>query len=236
MNTSSVRFFLGVSPHPPWVWAGFGAIVVLQGWTLRQSPDDAASMLAAALMLQMFAASTGFCSPASRGHFDPLLTSGRSRPALAGAHLLASALPGLVAWIVLAVIEVALAPASWPVALRPRPLLALALVSTITWALTLRLPRFSGGVLWMGLLFAAAITRERFLAYANRITARMSAFGAGDILTEAGVRAAVPFLLLDPRPTASEWLVFTFDVGVVLAVLAAALVFLSRRDYPLTEE
>ncbi len=236
MNTSSVRFFLGVSPHPPWVWAGFGTIVALQGWTLRQSPDDAASMLAAALLVQMFAVSTGFCAPASRGQFDPLLTAGRPRFLVAMAHLVASALPGIAAWGALAVVEVAAAPPRWPLALSPRALLALILVSAIAWALTLRLPRLSGGVLWLGLLLVGALTREGFLALAKPAVDRPEGPGVVGLLSEAGLRAAAPFLLLTKRAFTHELAVVSIDIGIAIIVLAAALAFLSLRDYPLAEE
>lgn len=102
------------------------------------------------LLLQLFAVSSGFEVPARRGHYDLLLTSGHPRVWMALVHWAMSAAPGALAWLVLAFGERATAGAGMHLDLSTSgTLTAMGLVSTLPWAINVRLPRFAGGIGWL---------------------------------------------------------------------------------------
>jgi len=101
------------------------------------------------LLLQLFAASSGFEVPARRGHYDLLLTSGYGRVWMALVHWGTSISHGIAAWLVLVLAERIASGGAWTTLLAPGTWAAVGLVSTLPWAITLRLPRFSGGIGWL---------------------------------------------------------------------------------------
>jgi hypothetical protein len=110
------------------------------------------------LILQTFASSSGFSLPARRGHYDLLFTRGTSRLLIGFVHWATSVTPGLSSWLVLAVAEItASAGARWTL-VASGTCAAVFLVSTLPWAITVALPRFSGGIGWMLVAVTAATT------------------------------------------------------------------------------
>jgi hypothetical protein len=77
------RYFRVVAVVPPLFLAGFVVTVAAAAVTLTRDPSAASEALTPVLLLQLFAASSGFQIPARRGYYDLLLTSesraGRSR-------------------------------------------------------------------------------------------------------------------------------------------------------------
>ena len=67
---------------------------------------------------------------------------------MAVAHWATSIAPGITVWLALAIVEAAVIAGS-PRLLTTGTLAAMALVSTLPWAITVRLPRFSGGIGWL---------------------------------------------------------------------------------------
>jgi hypothetical protein len=67
---------------------------------------------------------------------------------MAIAHWATSIAPGISVWLLLAIVETAVI-AGQPRLLTTGTLAAMALVSTLPWAITVRLPRFSGGIGWL---------------------------------------------------------------------------------------
>jgi hypothetical protein len=108
------------------------------------------------LLLQLFGAASGFDVPARRGHYDLLLTHGVARRWIVLGHWLASITPGLIAWVMTAVVCQAVKAPEDHSLLSTGTILAVTLVSTIPWATTVRLPRFSGAIGW--LLVLATVT------------------------------------------------------------------------------
>ena len=101
-----LRFFWLVSRPPAYLLVVL-VVLVLTGITLEvinESSSDFA--LGSILLIQLFAVSTGFRRYSSRGYFDPALVSGASRLSIGWAHFLASALPGICAWVVVGLAEV----------------------------------------------------------------------------------------------------------------------------------
>jgi hypothetical protein len=213
---------------------GLALVVVLGGWLLRANPADVGAPFVPLLFLQMFASSSEFSGPASRGYFDALLVSGWSRPAVAASHWVAAVLPGVTAWAALGLLELAMADPQQAIGFEPRSLVALLLVSTIPWALTLPLPRFSGGLLWTVLMLVLTLTRSGSTFLRNAVAVTEGA-PAGDMATVAAALAACPLLFLNPSATSASASAFVLVTEAALAVLvfAGGVAYVTRREYPL---
>jgi hypothetical protein len=152
-----LRFFRVVMPLPGMILWTFAGLVAGASAMIVIAPSRTAGALAPLLLMQMFAASSGFAVPARRGHYDLLLTRTGNRVSIAIAHWVTSIAPGLASWLILASVE-ALTTGQAAVCLSSGTCVALALVSTIPWAVTVTLPRFSGGIGWLLVLTMAGIT------------------------------------------------------------------------------
>ena len=101
------RYFQVVTVVPPlFLWA-FVATIAAAAVTLTHDPSAATDALTPVILLQLFAASSGFQIPARRGYYDLLLTSGTPRWQIALAHCLASVMPGITSWICVGMLELA---------------------------------------------------------------------------------------------------------------------------------
>ena len=236
MRINPVRYFHVVSPQPRYVPMGLALVVVLGGWLLRANPADVGAPFVPLLFLQMFASSSEFNGPASRGYFDALLVSGWSRPAVAASHWVAAVLPGVTAWAALGLLELAMADPQQAIGFEPRSLVALLLVSTIPWALTLPLPRFSGGLLWTVLMLVLTMTRSGATFLRNAVAVTEGA-PAGDLATVAAALAACPLLFLNPSATSASASAFVLVTEAALAVLAFAggVAYVTWREYPMAQ-
>jgi hypothetical protein len=130
------------------VWT-FMVVVSIGIPTIGREPSRSTDMMVPILLLQLFAASSGFEVPARRGHYDLLLTSGHRRVSIGLVHWAISIAPGAFAWLVLAAVEAAASRGTDMRLLASGTCAAMALVSTMGWAITVRLPRFSGGIGWL---------------------------------------------------------------------------------------
>ena len=152
-----LRFFWIVAPPKAYLCV----VLLLLGaggiYLEFQTPGSSEIAIIGILLIQLFAVSTGFATLASRGYFDPALTSGSSRTSIVLAHFLVSASPGFVAWAMVGIAEVLRAGSLDVVAFRPAGLAGLLLVSTVPWALTLRLPALTGGALWLLLMVGLGV-------------------------------------------------------------------------------
>ena len=198
-----LRFFRLVPPVHPIariglaLTAGIGALLVVLGAT------PASALLGPLVLLQALATSAGFAVPARRGHYDLLFTLGYSRAQVAAAQWAMSAAAGTGSWLALAATE-AIVASSMPSLLGPVPVALMACVSTVPWALTIHLPRLSGGV---GLAVSAAFVWAVMPAPVR--TATMALAERGGVVESIAVVAASA------------------------AALAAALRVVARMDVPL---
>ena len=193
MNASPLRYFLTVNLHPVHGIAILCAVTAVGLWTVAMSPGELDSALGMVLFVQMFLASTGFTTRARRGHFDPILTSPSQRRAVVVCHWFASALPGILAWAILAGVDWAYGGRAAPSALFGRRLLALAIVSVMTWTTGFALTRGAAGALWTAVLVALLLRRSDLLGVVR------STAGTSSILLVVRHAAALilcPFLLL----------------------------------------
>jgi hypothetical protein len=153
-----VRFFHVVPPVPSLMTGTFVILTLASGAAIVADLDRAAGALVPVLLLQSLAASSGFALPARRGHYDLLLTRGKSRILIAVVHWVASIAPGLSSWLLLALLEFVASTGRSTSLFASGTCAAVFLVSTLPWALTIALPRFSGGIGWMLLAVTTATT------------------------------------------------------------------------------
>lgn len=226
----SLRYFWLASAPRIYFLVAFAAsalMAIVLEFMSGGSSDFATTMI---LVIQMFAVSTGFATHASRGYFDPVLIA-TSRTRAAAFHFLTSALPGWVAWLVLAAAEVLRAGSFDVTALHASALIGLFLISAVAWAVTLPLPPFSGGGLWM-LIAVGVVASGVFVAWLHPV-ARDPQWFAGNPGRAFLVGLSLPILMpAAPFPP----LALAALAGIGLLALGAGILFVRNRDFSLAEE
>ena len=223
------RFFLVVPPMPLLMVGAFVVATGVSAVVIVVEPSRASGALTPVLLLQLFACSSGFDVPARRGHYDLLLTHGERRRVIV-AHWAASALPGVLCWLVLAITGFAANSGDSRAALLSRgTLVAVVLVSTLPWATTVRLPRFSGAIGWLLIVASLSLAAPRLLA----IDLSASIEGRNEWLKATWAVLVYPPLLVGQRLGARETLIVV--PGLLFALVALLLAFwsINRRDIPL---
>lgn len=212
MSTQLFRYVWLVCGPPLWMRAVAAAIVGFGIYLVRLGgPQQADQVLAIALFLQLFGASTGYRARLRAGHFDPVLVARPGAWRLAAIHWIVSVGLGLVVWVALGVATLAARPAVTPTALTPAGLALILYASTVAWTISLAVGRLSGAIVWLGLLIA--------LAAGQQLSALRVAFLPHPVTIVDWARTlrstlAVPaFLILDPHD---------LDVRLVLCMFAAA--------------
>lgn len=224
-----VRFFRVVPTVPPLMMAAFIGTTAIASAVAMMYPDRGRSALTPVLMLQLFACSSGFMVPARRGHYDLLLMAGESRFAIAAAHWIMSMLPGIAAWMVVAAAEIVGSAGARRSTIASGTLLAMLLVSTVPWALTVALPRFAGAVGWLVALAVAAAVVE------GGLRARVfDMVGGGGSWIEAAAALIVypPLLVGEHLVGAHGWLAAP-ALLVSLSAMGYAFSWIEHHDIPL---
>ena len=223
-----LRFLRAAAPMPSWLVLLTAAVGLYAALTVTLNPRESDEGLALLLLWQMLCASTGFVRQASAGHFDLALVKW-PRAAVSLTHALHSVWPVIALWLVIAAIE-AVRTDRAPLALEHGRVAALLFVSATAWAIALPAARLVTGSLWLALIVAAATTRvgaEQYAAMLSRPDASIS-----QALYAIGLTLVCPFLLLGnhipPRAATSAAL-----ITATAAVMAAAVFYLKRRDFPL---
>lgn|SRR5262245_51399584 len=205
-------FFRVVPLHSPYLLLGLVLVGLLGIVTVSLDRSRGMYALTPVLLLQMFAVSSGFQVPARRGHFDLLLSGGSTRLRIALAHWALSAFPGFVVWIVVGLAERLVSDGVHARAFLTGSAAALLLVSTIAWAITVPLPRLSGGVVWVvTMVLALTMTDD----WRNALVA--AARGDGTPVSRAFLVLLFPFTLIGTSIRGA-------DLPSVGPVLAGALV------------
>jgi hypothetical protein len=150
-----LRFFYVVTPLPPLMPVAFLVGLSVGSAVMLIDPARAARVVMPVLLLQLFAASSGFAGPARRGHYDTLLTRGDHRVSIAVAHWAMSIAPGVASWLTLGLAELVSRRAFPETTYASGTVAATVVVSTLPWALTVALPRFSGAIGWLAALLMA---------------------------------------------------------------------------------
>ena len=211
------RFFRVVSPVPPLLTGTFIVLSIASGAVIWSDVHRAPRTVMPVLLLQCFAASSGFSLPARRGHYDLLLTRGTPRWLIAFVHWVTSSAPGLVSWIMLAAAELLASGGHLRTLLASGTLAAVFVVSTLPWACTVALPRFAGGIGWLLVLVTCATT---FAADIGR------EWSVGSIRIDAVAWAAWSFLLY-PAATVGQQLALAELLAVSPAVIVATVAMIS---------
>ena len=225
---SPLRFFLVAPLHSRYMLMGMTAVLLAGIVTLFIDPTKGANVLGPLALLQMLAASSGFVVSARRGHLDLLLTAGPGRMSIALTHLAFSVLPGMAVWWTLGIVEMLLARTARPSAFASGSVVAISAISAVAWALTVGLPRLSGGIAW---LLGISVW---IVAWSDG-PAVMAA--AADATTNPFMRAAVialcPFVLLGRRLSPDELVVVLPLVVAGSALSVAAISWIVSMDVPL---
>jgi hypothetical protein len=225
-----LRFFVVVPPMPVLMIGAFGAVTGTIAVIIALDPSRAVDALTPILLLQVFACASGFDVPARRGHYDLLLTHTGSRRLVLFGHWLASSCPGVVSWLLLAAAcRVAAGPDAAGLLLSPGSAAAVCLVSTIPWATTTRLPRFSGAIGWLLIVATVTLATPRIFSPG----AEHSIEDWSSWMWTAGTVLLYPPLLVGRSLHASEALMAM--PALLFAACALSLAFWSadRRDIPL---
>ena len=223
----AVRFFRVVPLHSTYMLVGLAALGVFGLVTLSLDPGSGMDVTVPVLLLQAFAVSSGFAVPARRGNFDLLLTGGATRRSVALVHWAMSAAPGILVWLFLAGVE-------WAVAGRPGAALsngtiaALFLISTLGWAVTVPLPRMSGGVVWLVALVIVVAASEGWQQSLQRITQG----GAGN-MELAVVFLICPWLLVGNTLAYAQFPGVLPGLALAATAMAVAVAWINRADIAL---
>jgi hypothetical protein len=153
-----VRFFHVVPPVPPMMTGTFAVLTLAAAIAIIGDLQAADGALVPVLLLQVFAASSGFTLPARRGHYDLLFTRANSRTSIALMHWASSIGTGITSWLTLAMLEFVVSAGTRTTLLASGTCAAVVLVSTLPWAIGVALPRFSAAIGWLLLVVTTATT------------------------------------------------------------------------------
>ena len=220
-----------VTHHFAYAVAGFVFLGVFAVWALKAMPADPGAPFVPLMLLQMFAASSGFRQAADEGRFDVLLTSGPSRVRVVIGHALLSVGPGVVCWLTIGLLE-RLWQGDGAIGLRGGPLVGLLLVSGLAWAVAAPTGRLAGGLVWL-LTLAAVVASPRGFAWFEQVFTPSSSSGLGATATEVAVFLVCPFLFLVPQAAnaaADPWLLIGVSMFAVSGAVGTAW-WMIGRDY-----
>jgi hypothetical protein len=189
--------------------------------------DEALSVI---LLAQILVASTGYYDRLGRGHFDSILAGRRRRESLALAHAALSIVPGLVLWLIFGALD-HLITSRRSMAMTWGGLAAFIYASVVVWAVSLRLGRNSGAVLWVFVLF--------ILAGAGKIHVLRDAYGTSSADWSVTGRAtaaalAFPLLMFGDGGHVEPPVLLGVCIATV-AVLGAGIWTITRLDAPLKD-
>ena len=221
-----LRFFRVVMPLPGMILWTFAGLVAGATAMIATTPGRTAGALAPLLLMQMFAASSGFALPARRGHYDLLLTRTGNRMSIAIAHWLTSIAPGLLSWLGVATVE-ALITGRAAVCLASGTCVAFALVSTIPWAVTIALPRFSGGIGWLLVLTMAGIT------FSPDSSAWLAEPGRANTLAAAWALLVYPLTSVGRHLSAHDLVLLAPALMLAVMSMGIACLWVARATFPL---
>jgi hypothetical protein len=222
-------FFRIVAPVPRLLLTTFGVVTAAAAILTVLQPERAADSLTPLLLLQLFAASSGFSIPAGRGHYDLILTSGESRFRIALAHWTMSIAPGVASWVCLGVIELVMLRGSRSGIVTSGSIVALILVSTLPWAMSVTLPRFSVAIAWQLVVALVAVVFST-----TRVPDLSESIVGGLTWVEAAVAVLVyPPVVVGVSVARSPELITLPALAVAAGAMALAFLWIDRHDMPL---
>jgi hypothetical protein len=224
---SPLRFFRVVPTQPALIVWTFVVAVAVGTIAIVREPSRGEGAMIPVLLLQLFAASSGFEVPARRGHYDLLITSGHHRLSMALVHWATSIAPGVLAWLFLATVEAAVRSVPNTSILATGTVAAMGLVSTLPWAITVRLPRFSAGIGWLLALSISASVLSSGIAYASHSD------DVVELMWSAWAFLVYPALFVGRELSLDEALIAAPALALALTSMVAACRWISRASIPL---
>ena len=224
-----VRFFRVVSPVSSMTTCTFIVLTLVSTVAIVTDPLRSSSALVPVLLLQSLAASSGFALPARRGHYDLLLTTGHSRTSIAVVHWAMSIAPGLASWLTLAILESFVSGGDRHDLSASGTCAAVFLVSTLPWALTVGLPRFSGGIGWM----LVAVTASTTLSTDVFVRWTVASTRIEELVWPAWSFLVYPPGVLGRHLDRAELLAVIPALALGAGAVVAACHWVARRDVPL---
>jgi hypothetical protein len=222
MNRSTLRFLWIVQGPGVGSLAVAASLLVFASYLAASYPGGFDQAVGIALFLQTFSAATGYRDRLRRGHLDPVLAGCANRWHVALAHWMTSSGLGFGVWILLGLLALAGDATHRPTPFTASGVVVILYVSTVVWMTTLALPRYSGAVLWLALLFGLASTQH---LQALRVTFNPAATSTADVLRSAGGSMVFPiFLLIEPRDVSSLILAVMFGAALLAWVVGAAMI------------
>jgi hypothetical protein len=224
-----VRFFHVVAPVPSMMKATFAVLTAASAIAIVTDAGAATGALVPVLLLQAFAAASGFTLPARRGHYDLLFTRGNSRTSIALVHWASSIATGVASWLVLAALELVVTAGSHATLLASGSCAAMIVVSTLPWATGVALPRFSGGIGWLLLAVTLATTFSspvfgEWVATSTRIE---------DLAWPAWSFFVYPVAAVGQSLVRAQLMAVVPAVAVAVCAMVIACRWIVRRDVPL---
>ena len=224
-----VRFFHVVPPVPSMMTGTFAVLTLASGIAIVTNAGAATGALVPVLLLQAFAASSGFTLPARRGHYDLLFTRGNSRTSIALVHWASSIATGVASWLILAVLEQVVTVGTRATLVASGSCAAVFLVSTLPWATSVALPRFSGGIGWLLLAVTLATTfSSPVLGDWDATSTRIE-----DLVWPAWSFFVYPVAAVGHRLTRAQLMAALPALTLAVCAMVVACRWIARRDVPL---
>jgi hypothetical protein len=227
---AALKFFWVILRPSRATLAALLAVLLYASYLASMSGDGFDAALSLILLTQLLVASTGYRDRLVRGHFDSILAGSRRRAPVALAHAILSMVPGLVVWVIFGAVQ-HLVTSRWSIALMPGGLVTFLYASVVVWAVSLRLGRNSGGVIWVFVAFV--------LAGVGRVHVLREAYGtssASVMVTARSIGAALvfPIVMLGNDGYVERPVLLGVCLATV-AVLVSGIWMIVRFDAPLKD-
>jgi hypothetical protein len=224
-----VRFFHVVPPVPPMMTGTFVVLTIAAAIAIVADASASSGAIVPVLVLQAFAASSGFALPARRGHYDLLFTRGNKPTSIAIAHWAMSISAGIASWLALALLELVVSGGRSAALLASGTCVAIFVVSTLPWASGVALPRFSSGIGWLLLAVTLSTTFSRsvmgeWTASSTRIE---------ELACPAWSFFVYPIGTIGLNLSRAQFMAVVPSLTLAIAAMALACRWIAQRDVPL---
>jgi len=224
-----VRFFRVVPPVPSMMTMTFVVLTLAGAAAIVSDVRAAAGALVPVLLLQAFAASSGFTLPARRGHYDLLFTRGNGRTSIALVHWASSIAVGVGSWLILAMLQLLVSEGKISTLFASGTCVAMFVVSTLPWATSVALPRFSSGIGWLLLVVTLAAT------FASPVMGTWTASSTRieELAWPAWTFFVYPIGAIGQQLSRPQLMAVVPTMTIAVCAMALACQWIAQRDVPL---
>ena len=224
-----VRFYHVVPPVPPMMTGTFVVLTIAAAIAIVADASASSGASVPILVLQAFAASSGFALPARRGHYDLLFTRDNKRTSIAIAHWAMSISTGIASWLALALLELVVSGGTSAALLASGTCVAVFVVSTLPWATGVALPRFSSGIGWLLLAITLSTT------FSNPVMGEWTAPSTRieELAWPAWSFFVYPIGTIGLHLSRAQLMAVVPSLTLAIATMALACRWIAQRDVPL---